>query len=169
MTDSPNAQLTEKQAEFLRLRPDYPTDTACARAMGLQPITVRSWRSNQERARNVLFRTKHDRLLNQIKAAKDDFDKNEWMEEKLVPKSLRRYDEVLSQPITGKTPDSRVRAIITTATEVLKGTGHLSPESRSDTNIVNVVQNFINEGGQYQAPWQRKAQTSDGHDVESPG
>jgi transposase-like protein len=139
--------LTGHMKAYLAERHKYGSNAACARAIGFSPNTLYRWRKESED-----FLEAEVRMTTAVDTAISDPDT--FVYEKLRPQALQRMDEILAEPITSTTENSRMNYIRQAATEVLKGTGDLRPDG-TGAGIAVIINNFRAKGGEYTPSWKR--------------
>ena len=159
--------FTPRQVQFLEERPKHRTHNAAARAIGINPDTVHVWTS-PKRKNGDLFREVLTGLVNEIDVAYLEFDKERHIEEFIIPHSLKRIGEVVTQPIDEDTKTQKAQLIVNTALKVITGRGMLQPEGQTIVAINVMAARAIKENREYKPNWMAPAITVGEQVIESP-
>ena len=145
--------LTDGMLRFLEELPKHPSDKKRATAAELKPQTVATWKLQSKYAPFPDFQSAYDEVYSRWKTAVEDFDEATYMEEVLVPASLKRLGELVHTEIQSGMESHKVGHILRASEIVLKGTGRLTPDMGSGVSVNVVVADHLAEGVRYRAPW----------------
>ena len=112
--------FTKKQLEFIVELPKHKTKKAACDAIGIASDTVHVWTG-----RSPSFKLVYEDILAQMEEIDFTFNRDEYMNDVVLPESLLRIGEVIKQPITPTTSLERAKLIVNTALKVAQGRGYL--------------------------------------------
>jgi hypothetical protein len=148
--------LSQNQKRFLLERQAVSSDSQALAKIGLSRGLARDWKQNPE------FKRAYDELMEKVTSAIENLNPEAFIEERLVPKALRRYDEILDTEIDHRTEAPVINAVANVAGKVLAGTGRLTPAETRGLSVSVIVAKELAEGAEYRAPWAGQTIESDG-------
>jgi len=150
--------LTDGMLRFLEEIPNHASDRKRAAAAGLKSQTVATWKLQSKNPPFPDFQSAYDEVYSRWRTGVENFNEDTYMEEVLVPASLKRLGELVSMEIKAGMESHKIGHILKASEIVLKGTGRLTPETGSGVSVNVVVAGHIAEGIEYRAPWMASPQ-----------
>lgn len=112
--------FTKKMLMFIEELPKHKTKKAACDAIGIASDTVHVWCG-----RSQAFKIVYEDLMSRMDEIDISFNRDAYMHDVVLPNSLLRIGEIVTQPITPSTSLERQKLIANVALKVAQGRGYL--------------------------------------------